>query len=126
MVEAVRDHVLAGLEPEPGAVEVHLDLVRFEGDQAADTPDLGPSVGVRRGRPARVRNVVMAAQALVRAERLAFGRAERGFIDAGAWDIPARGETGLKQRQRAGGVGPDAIAAPTTRWRLPWRRSMRW
>jgi hypothetical protein len=111
-VDAVRDHALAGLEPEPGAVESHLDLVRLEGDQAGDPPDPGPGVLVRPGRAARAADVVVAGQALVRAEGLASGRGERGQVDVVAGDVPAGGEPGLVQRQRAPGVGYDLVLVP--------------
>jgi len=58
----------------------------------------------------RVPDVVVTAQPLVRAERLALSRGERGFVDVGTRDVPAGREPRLIQRQRAGGVGDDPAA----------------
>jgi transposase-like protein len=107
----VRDHGLAGLQPEPGAVEVDRDLVWLEGDEAGDTPDLRPGVLVRPRCLARVPDVVVAGQALVGTERLASGRGQRGLVDVGPRDVPAGREPGLLQGQRPGGVGEDAVGA---------------
>src|ERR1700730_18685384 len=104
-VDAVRHHALPGFEPEPAAVEGYLDLVRFEGDQAGDPPDLGPGVLVRPRRASRVADVVVAGQALVGAEGLAAGRGEGGLVDVVAGDVPAGREPGLIQRQWPPGVG---------------------
>ena len=74
---AVLDHRLAGLQPQPGAVEVYLGLVRLERDEAGDASHLGPGVEVGPGRPAGVPDVVVVARALVRAERLPLDGGER-------------------------------------------------
>src|SRR5262249_57088454 len=107
---AVRDHALAGLKAQPGAVEFYRDLVRLKRHETGNAPDLGPGVLVRpRGAP-RVLSVVVTAQGFVRAERLAVGRGERGFIDVGARDVPAGREPGFIQGQRAAGVRDDLVA----------------
>src|SRR5262249_3752173 len=93
-VGAVRDHALAGLQPQPGAVEFCHDLVRLKGQETGNAPDLGPGILVRPHGAPRVVNVVVTAQAFVRAERLAGGRGERGFVDVGARDVPAGREPG--------------------------------
>src|SRR6266540_423542 len=110
-VDAVRDHVLAGLQLQSYAVEVQLDLVRLERHQPRDAPYLGPGVLIRPRRAAGAGDVVVAGQALVRAERLGLDRGQRGRVDVGARDVPAGREPGLVQDQGAGGVGDDLVAA---------------
>ncbi|WP_329550365.1 hypothetical protein OG548_03875 [Streptomyces sp. NBC_01356] len=46
-VDAVRDHVLARLQPQSDAVELYLDLIRLERHLPGDTPYLRPGVLVR-------------------------------------------------------------------------------
>src|SRR6185437_9842359 len=111
-VDAVRDHALPGFEPEPGAVECHLDLVRFEGNQAGDTADLGPGILVGPRRAVRAADVVVAGQTLVRAEGLALCRGEGGLVDIVAGDVPAGREPGLIQRQWPPGIGYDLVLVP--------------
>jgi hypothetical protein len=107
----VRNHQLTRLQPQLGPVQAHLDLVRLEGDHPGDTVDLGPGVLVGPRRAAAARHVVVAAQALVRAERLPVGRGQRGLVDVGPRDVPARREPRLEQGQRTGGVGDDQVTA---------------
>src|SRR5262249_55465096 len=109
-VGAVRDHGLAGLQPQPDAVELYRDLVRLEGDQPGDAPDPGPGVLIGPGGTVHVPDVVVAGQALVRTEGLTLRGGERGFVDVGARDVPAGREPGLVQGQRPGGVGDDPVA----------------
>lgn len=47
------------LQPQPDAVQVHLDLVRFEGDQAGDTLHLGPRILIGPRAHAGVPDVVV-------------------------------------------------------------------
>jgi hypothetical protein len=65
----------------------------------------GPCTGARFG------DVVVAGQALIWTEGLAFDRVQRRLLDVGARNIPAGREAGLLQDQWTGTVGDEAVTA---------------
>src|SRR5262249_12726272 len=75
-----------------------------------DARDLGIGLTIRPRCPTCVTNVVVAAQAFVRAERLLGHGSQRGLIDVGARNVPARREAGLVEDYGPLGIGDDAVA----------------
>jgi hypothetical protein len=106
----VRRDVLAGFEPKRFVVERDGDLVRFEGQVIAYPGDLGPGVDVGPGCAGDAVDVVVAGEALVRAERLVVDRREGGLVDVAAGYVPAGCEAGLVQDQGVLGVSHDPVS----------------
>ena len=108
-IGAVRNHRLTRFKMELDAIEMHRDDIRFERHQVGDAADLGIGLRIRPCRQTCVTNGVIAAEPLVRAEGLEFHGSERGLIDVGAWNVPARREAGLVEDQRSLGIGDDPV-----------------
>src|SRR5262249_42804649 len=86
------------------------DDMRLERHEGRDAANLGIGVGIRPRCLARVANRVIAAEPLVRAERLEFHRRESGRVNVVAWNVPARRKSGLVEDQRPLGIGDDPVA----------------
>src|ERR1700733_3072116 len=82
-IGAVRNHSLTRLKTELGAVELHGENVRFERDQIRDAADLSIGLTIRPCPQTCVTDVVVTAQAFVRAEGLVSHRGQRGLINVG-------------------------------------------
>src|SRR6516165_5685334 len=86
------NHGLTRLEMERSAIELHRDRIGLERHQIGDATHLAIGVAIRPCRLTGVTNVVVAAEALVRAERLLVYRRQCGFIHVGTHDVPPRRE----------------------------------
>ena len=69
-IGAMRNHRLARLKTELGAIKLYRDQVRLERHQAGDAADLRIGLTIRPCRQTRLADVVIAAQPFVRAEGL--------------------------------------------------------
>src|SRR6185295_16430871 len=76
-IGTVRNHRLTRLEAERGPVELERDHVRLERHQVGDAADFGIGLTIRPCRPTCVTDVVVAAEPLVRAERLMLDGGQR-------------------------------------------------
>jgi hypothetical protein len=68
-----------------------------------------PHLYVRRLDQMCITDVVIAAQPFVRAEGLMFDRSERGLMNIGTWNVPARRKTGLIENYGLLGIGDDSV-----------------
>jgi len=102
------------------------NYIRLERYQSGDAANFRIGLTIRPCRQTCVTDVVVAAEPFVRAESLMFHEGQRGLIDVGAQNVPARRKAGLVQDDRPLGIGDDAVIMRTTRLREAWRMSMRW
>src|SRR5262249_51940678 len=111
-VGAVRNHRLPRLQAELGAVELNRNPVRLERRLVGDAADLTIGLTIRPCRQMCVADVVVTAQPFVWAEGLVSHGGQRGLIDVGAGNVPARREAGLVEENRPLGIGDYALTMP--------------
>jgi hypothetical protein len=121
----VRNDILTRLEDEFLVVEEDVDLVRLEGDEVGDACDLRPRLRIGPRCLLAIGDVVVAGQALVRAERLPLDRISAFSVTSwrGAYQRGAKPDSNstIARVVSATSLSPSL----TTRWRALWRMSMR-
>src|SRR5262249_47908779 len=100
-VDTVREDGLARFEGQLLAVEVDVHEVWLERDEPRYAGHVGPCLEVGPGGTLTLPDVVVAGQALVRAERLSLDRCQGRRVDVVPGDVPAGREARLVERDRA-------------------------
>src|SRR5580658_2633368 len=108
-IGAVWNYRLTRLKMQLPAIELYRNYVRLERHQTGDAADLRKSLAIRPCPQTRIADVVVATHPFVRAEGLMFHQGQRGLIDVGARNVPARRKAGLVQNRRPPGIGDDAV-----------------
>src|SRR6516164_9998346 len=111
-IRAVRNHRLPRLERKYGAVQLDRHDVGLERHEIGDATNLGLRLAVGPRGPMRLADIVVAAEALVRTERLLCYRGQRRLVDVGARPVPTRRKAGLVEHDRPVRVGHNAIVVP--------------
>src|SRR5262245_44862671 len=91
-IGAVWNHGLTRLRTELNAIELYRHHIGLERHQIANAADLAICLAIRPSRLMCVADVVVAAEPLVRAERLLVYRLQCGLVNVGAWYVPPRRE----------------------------------
>ena len=108
-IGTVRNYRLTRLKVELRAVQMHRNYVRLERHQARDAANFRIGFTLRPCRQTCVTDIVVAAQPFVWTEGLMLHERQRGLIDVGARNVPARRKAGLVQDDRPLGIANDAV-----------------